>query len=480
MTVRQDNEATLALRSICSSKARWHAELDAEAVRRWVSQGADVSAPGEHGMTALHLAVRPPSSKSEPLPSLEVAQALVDAGADVNARDVHQRTPLLCASTVEDEGPGEARAMELIRLLRAAGATAPSDVKDARGGAFTPASARLLKEVLEAGAVVDARDAQGRTPLHRVANLGHDAQVRLLLERGADVNAIDGLGRTPLGVALREMGKPWVAHNQRTPGFNRAIQALEGAGGKPSVPFPWSEDPFAPFPIDAAAVRAELGAATLSFSHAFDSAQEIATGLHGYGDPSSSLDMLRRVASALGVAPRTVRLKGAQDLRAPFFHHGDLEVDGDLDLLAPFAVTGSVTVRGVVKDWANGSLVVILGDLRCHGLFTDCEFTVGGDIHARDVVLGYYNDHILAAERIRARVVIEDDHCVLATVEADHHFDLDTYQCGEDVAERLEQLFTPECFREQEPAGDGEEAEPARLDNHALFHRIRKGLPIFR
>jgi ankyrin repeat protein len=79
---------------------------------------------------------------------------------------------------------------------------------DGRGrSALFEASAQGLGQVAEAlasrGARVDARDHEGRTPLH----LARDAEtVKLLLRLGADVNARDAAGDTPLHVHAASQG----------------------------------------------------------------------------------------------------------------------------------------------------------------------------------------------------------------------------------------------------------------------------------
>lgn len=53
-----------------------------------------------------------------------------------------------------------------------------------------------IKELLDAGAAVNASDYDGRTALHLAACEGHLPVAELLLQRGADVNPVDRWGDT--------------------------------------------------------------------------------------------------------------------------------------------------------------------------------------------------------------------------------------------------------------------------------------------
>jgi ankyrin repeat protein len=79
-------------------------------------------------------------------------EALINAGADVNARDQDLGTPLAAASYNGN-----------------------------------PDAVRLL---LDRGAEVDAKDGEGMTPLMNASLNGKAEVVRLLLAKGADVNAV--------------------------------------------------------------------------------------------------------------------------------------------------------------------------------------------------------------------------------------------------------------------------------------------------
>jgi len=58
-----------------------------------------------------------------------------------------------------------------------------------------------VRKALDAGADVNARDADGTIPLHDVCYRGHLDLVRLLLDHGADVNVRNNINQTPLDLA---------------------------------------------------------------------------------------------------------------------------------------------------------------------------------------------------------------------------------------------------------------------------------------
>lgn len=144
------------------------------------------------GATPLMLAVE---WNPEPL---EAARLLIDAGADVNARNQAGRTPLHHVVVRMDAGPVPA----LARLLLERGA----EVEPKAGSeGFTPIHVAALRRYPELVAVLLAfkaspkvQDHLGETPLHRAASRPRNREtIRLLLAHGAEVNGWSRNG-TPL------------------------------------------------------------------------------------------------------------------------------------------------------------------------------------------------------------------------------------------------------------------------------------------
>jgi cytohesin len=59
----------------------------------------------------------------------------------------------------------------------------------------------VVQTALQNGADPNAKDEDGRTPLHYAAEKGHAEIVKVLLKRGADPRIADNRGRIPLDYA---------------------------------------------------------------------------------------------------------------------------------------------------------------------------------------------------------------------------------------------------------------------------------------
>ena len=143
---------------------------------------ASVSASDSFGWKPLHRTLVRPSGRST-----EIAQALLDASADINAVDLYKKTPLHHAIEKNDEE------MALFLLRR--------------------------------GADIEAVDVAGRTPLWLAIECRWEGGVFLLLESGADAGRRGREGRDAVGVACKalrrspEIVKLLKEHRKRTVGL---------------------------------------------------------------------------------------------------------------------------------------------------------------------------------------------------------------------------------------------------------------------
>ena len=165
-----------------------------EVVSALLDAGADVDARTASGASALHLAAsQAPES---------VVTALLESGADPNAKeDVDGWTPLHYAADWQGAG-----LLPVVSALLQAGADPGPTTQG-----FTPlhgimrnpaVTASVVDALLEAGADPMARDEDGDTPLHWAANWTEDvAIIEALLDAGADVSAQNKDGSQPVDLA---------------------------------------------------------------------------------------------------------------------------------------------------------------------------------------------------------------------------------------------------------------------------------------
>ncbi len=121
-------------------------------------------------------------------------RSLIKSG-DVNTRDKRDATPLMYASAVG--------ASEALRLLIEAGADVNAkNAFDATALMWCAGDTYKVKMLVSKGADVNARSKQGRTPL-LIAAASNDSYdvVKFLMDSGADVSARDSMGQTALLLA---------------------------------------------------------------------------------------------------------------------------------------------------------------------------------------------------------------------------------------------------------------------------------------
>jgi ankyrin repeat protein len=134
-----------------------------------------------------------------PCDRLDIVKALIDAGANLNARNCRNETALQLA--IDNEK------FDIAKILIIAGADVNKQDRF-RLTALHHASKRgnlsIMKMLIEAGADLNTQRFDGLTALHQAVYSKYLDGVKTLIEAGADLNAQNRYGQTALHVAAAE------------------------------------------------------------------------------------------------------------------------------------------------------------------------------------------------------------------------------------------------------------------------------------
>jgi ankyrin repeat protein len=188
---------------------------DIEEVKRLIGAGADLEARDKYDETPLHCAAT--------WGHTEAAKALIEAGADLEAMNKYDKTPLQVAAQWDHR--------EAVRLLISAGA----DLEANRDG-WTPlhwaaarGSTEAAKALIEAGADLEVRTSDGLTSLHLAADRGYPEVARILIKAGADISA--GFGSLDELEGFFEGDIGWIPQERLPPEWRKRNRA-RGAFGR--------------------------------------------------------------------------------------------------------------------------------------------------------------------------------------------------------------------------------------------------------
>ena len=168
--------------------AVWHGRADA--LIPLLEAGADINAGEANGFTPLHLAAQ--------LGEAEIVRTLIDNGADITAiGGIDDLMPLHMAAG--GNGGGSVEAIEALLEAKADIEARDKCGRTALHWAVSGLATDKAEVLLDAGANIEAHDHQKATALHYAGRRG--GPVKMLVVAGANIDALNRDGNTPLAEA---------------------------------------------------------------------------------------------------------------------------------------------------------------------------------------------------------------------------------------------------------------------------------------
>jgi len=198
------NQGRTPLHSVAEGRFFYSEDDGIRVAQLLLERGADVNAPDEDNKTPLHLASY--------YGNVEIVRVLLDGDATTHSKGNRGWTPLHEVTRCEDQYSMDNTDVLVAQLLLERGADVNASDEDNRTPLHLASyygKAEIVRVLLDSHATTSSKGNQGWTPLHEVAqsehyysrNNGDVLVAQLLLERGADVNVPDDDNRTPLHLA---------------------------------------------------------------------------------------------------------------------------------------------------------------------------------------------------------------------------------------------------------------------------------------
>lgn len=153
-----------------------------------ISRGADVNIR-DYDYPLLSLAVMGER--------MDIVRILLSNGTDVNITQDDGNTALHCAAELDDEN-----AVKMSKYLVEAGAAVDSKNQEGKTPLHCVVNRETAELLVKYGANFNSEAKNGETPLHSAARSGRKSIVKFLIESGAKINLKDSTGRIPLHWAV--------------------------------------------------------------------------------------------------------------------------------------------------------------------------------------------------------------------------------------------------------------------------------------